>query len=105
MRTVEGTLREALSTLYGGFDSLAVAGRTDAGVHALGQVATVDVEGGPPPASAAEALNTTLPDDLAVTAAAEVPADFHARHSARGRTYHYRIWRRRTPADLNPKRS
>ena len=69
-RTVEGTLREALSTLYAGFDNLAVAGRTDAGVHALGQVATVDVEGGPPAANAAEAMNTMLPDDLALTAAA-----------------------------------
>ena len=105
MRTVEGTLREALSTLYAGFDNLAVAGRTDAGVHALGQVATVDVDGGPPPASAAEAMNTMLPDDLALAAAAEVAADFHARHSARARTYRYRIWRRRTPSPFELRRS
>ena len=62
-----------------------------------GRSRRVDVDGGPPPASAAEAMNTMLPDDLAVTAAAEVAADFHARHSARARTYRYRIWRRRTP--------
>ena len=105
MRTVEGTLRDSLSTVYAGFDNLAVAGRTDAGVHALGQVATVDVDGGPPPESAAEAMNTTLPDDLALTAAAEVAADFHARHSARARTYRYRIWRRRMPSPFELRRS
>ena len=49
-RTVEGTLRDALGRLFAGYDNLAVAGRTDAGVHALGQVASVDVEGGPPAA-------------------------------------------------------
>jgi tRNA pseudouridine38-40 synthase len=48
LRTVEGELRGALGELYGSFDSLAVAGRTDTGVHALGQVASVDVDGGPP---------------------------------------------------------
>ena len=104
-RTVEGTLREALGALYAGFDNLRVAGRTDAGVHALGQVASVDVEGGPPPTNAAQALNTALPDDVAVTAAKEVEADFHARHSARSRTYRYRIWRRRTPSPFEQRRS
>jgi tRNA pseudouridine38-40 synthase len=105
LRTVEGVLREALGTLYRGFGDLAVAGRTDAGVHALGQVATVDVQGGPPPASAAEALNTMLPDDLAVVAAGEIAPDFHARHSALARTYRYRIWRRRTPSPFEQRRS
>jgi tRNA pseudouridine38-40 synthase len=105
LRTVEGVLREALGTLYRGFGDLAVAGRTDAGVHALGQVATVDVQGGPPPPSAAEALNTMLPDDLAVVAAGEIAPDFHARHSALARTYRYRIWRRRTPSPFEQRRS
>ena len=104
-RTVEGTLREALGGLFGGFANLAVAGRTDAGVHAVGQVATVDVDGGPPPENAAEALNTMLPDDLAVIASAEVATGFHARHSARARTYRYRIWRRRTPSPFERRRS
>jgi len=104
-RTVEGVLRKAVDALYPAVGNLAVAGRTDAGVHALGQVATVDVEGGPPPASAAEALNTVLPDDLAIAAAGEVAADFHARHSARSRTYRYRIWRRRTPSPFERRRS
>jgi tRNA pseudouridine38-40 synthase len=104
-RTVEGTLREALGALYQSFDNLKVAGRTDAGVHALGQVASVDVGSGPPATNAAEALNTALPDDLSVTAAAEAAADFDARHSARSRTYRYRIWRRRTPSPFEQRRS
>jgi tRNA pseudouridine38-40 synthase len=105
LRTVEGTLREALASLYAGFEGLAVAGRTDAGVHALGQVASVDVDGGPPPEKAAEALNTVLPDDLSVACAAAAPAGFDARHSARSRTYRYRIWRRRTPSPFEQRRS
>jgi tRNA pseudouridine38-40 synthase len=105
VRTVEGTLREALGTLYGRFDSLRVAGRTDAGVHALGQVASVDVEGGPPAANAAEALNTALPEDVAVSASVEVPRHFDARHSAKARTYRYRIWRRCTPSPFEQRRS
>jgi tRNA pseudouridine38-40 synthase len=105
LRTVEGTLREALSTLYPRSENLAVAGRTDAGVHALGQVASIDVEGGPSPENAADAINSMLPDDLAITDATEVPADFDARRSARARTYRYRIWRRRAPSPFEQRRS
>ena len=105
LRTVEGALREALGALYGAIDNLAVAGRTDAGVHALGQVASVDVAGGPPPENAAEALNTMLPGDLAITAAVEAAPAFDARHDARSRTYRYRIWRRRTPSPFEERRS
>ena len=68
-RTVERELRRALDKLYGAATGLAVAGRTDTGVHALANVVSVDVEGGPPPARAAEALNAALPDDLAVVRA------------------------------------
>jgi tRNA pseudouridine38-40 synthase len=105
LRTVEGELRRALAALYGSFDALAVAGRTDAGVHALGQVASVEVDGGPPPDRAAEALNTELPDDVAVVSVAEAAPDFHARHSARSRAYRYRIYRRRTPSPFEARRS
>jgi tRNA pseudouridine38-40 synthase len=105
LRTVEGELRRALDELYGSFDGLAVAGRTDTGVHALGQVASVDVEGGPPPARAAEALSTALPDDVSVIEAQEAPAEFHARHSALSRAYRYRIYRRRTPSPFEARRS
>lgn len=104
-RTVEGTLRAALDETFPRWERLAVAGRTDAGVHALGQVASVAVEGGPPPERAAEALNTRLPDDVSVRAAAVAPPGFHARFSARSRTYRYRVWRRRTPSPFEQRRS
>jgi tRNA pseudouridine38-40 synthase len=74
-------------------------------VHALGQVVSVDVEGGPPVERAPEALNTALPDDVSVTAAKEARADFHARHSAFARSYRYRIWRRRTSSPFELRRS
>jgi tRNA pseudouridine38-40 synthase len=105
LRTVEGTLRDALGTLFAAVDDLAVAGRTDAGVHALGQVVTVEVKGGPPSENAAEALNPLLPDDLAVAAAGEVAAEFDARRSARSRTYRYRVWHRATPSPFEQRRS
>jgi tRNA pseudouridine38-40 synthase len=104
LRTVEGTLRGALGQLFAGHDNLAVAGRTDAGVHALGQVASVDVGAGPPPERAAEALNTVLPGDVSVIGAEQV-GDFDARQSARSRTYRYRIWRRRMPSPFEQRRS
>ena len=104
-RTVEGTLRDALAKAYGQFDALAVAGRTDTGVHALANVVSVDVDGGPPAARAAEALNALLPDDVAVVAAADAAADFHARFSARSRSYRYRIWRRRERSPFEVNRS
>ena len=105
LRTVEGALREALGGVFPRWDSLAVAGRTDTGVHALAQVASVDAEGGPPPERAAEALNAELPGDVAVTEVQLVDADFHARHSARARSYRYRVFRRRTPSPFEANRS
>ncbi len=105
LRTVEGVVQEALAWVYGGYEKLAVAGRTDTGVHALGQVVSVDVEGGPAIEHAAKALNTALPDDVSVIAAEEVDPDFHARHSAQARSYRYRIWRRETPSPFEQSRS
>jgi tRNA pseudouridine38-40 synthase len=91
LRTVEGVLHEALGALYGDVTDLAVAGRTDTGVHASAQVASVRVRGGPPAARAAQALNALLPEDVAVREAAEAAEGFHARFSARGRVYEYRV--------------
>ena len=105
LRTVEGELRAALGRVFGSADGLGVAGRTDAGVHALANVASVDVGGGPPPERAAEALNTALPDDVAVVAAEAAPPGFHARHSARSRSYRYRIYRRRERSPFEAGRS
>jgi len=93
-RTIEGVLQEGLGSVYARFSQLAVAGRTDTGVHALGQVASVEVEGGAPAERAAAALNPELPDDVTVVAVEEVAPDFHARHSATARTYRYRVYRR-----------
>jgi tRNA pseudouridine38-40 synthase len=105
LRTVEGTLRTALDAVFPSWAGLAVAGRTDTGVHALAQVASVDVEGGPPAARTAEALNAVLPDDVAVTAASPADPRFHARHSARSRSYRYRILNRRVPSAFERRRS
>jgi tRNA pseudouridine38-40 synthase len=104
-RTVEGELRAALDGLYGSHSGLAVAGRTDTGVHALANVVSLDAEGGPPASRAAEALNTALPDDVAVLAVEEAAPDFHARFSARSRSYRYRIWRRRERSPFETRRS
>lgn len=104
-RTVEGVLLAALARVFTSMERLAVAGRTDAGVHALGNVVSVDVEGGPPPERAAEALNTVLPADVAALAAEQADTDFHARHSARSRTYRYRVYRRRLRSPFEERRS
>ena len=103
--TVESALREALLETFSSVDALAVAGRTDTGVHALANVVTVDVEGGPPAARAAQALNTRLPDEISVVTAEEAPPDLHARFSARSRTYRYRVFNRRTPSPFELRRS
>mgnify|MGYP000268175723 CR=1 FL=1 len=104
-RAVEGVLREALDAVYPRWEGLAVAGRTDAGVHATGQVASVAADGGPPPERAPEALNAVLPADVAVVAA-EVAADgFHARFSARSRSYRYVVLNRRERSPLEARRT
>lgn len=95
LRTVEGAVRDALRALYASYDDLVVAGRTDTGVHATGQVASVVVSGGPPAARAAAALNTVLPEDVAIVTVEEAPLEFSARYSALGRSYRYRVLRRR----------
>jgi tRNA pseudouridine38-40 synthase len=105
LRTVEQVLRNALPTALDTPDGLAVAGRTDAGVHALGQVVSVDARSSPPPERLPEALNAHLPDDVAVVAAEEAAPDFHARFSARSRTYVFRIHRRATSSPFERGRS
>jgi tRNA pseudouridine38-40 synthase len=104
-RTVQGVLTDALGRVYGSAERLAVAGRTDTGVHALGNVVSVDVTGGPPAAGAVQALNAQLPEDVAVVHADEAPRGFHARHSARSRSYRYRIWRLRARSPFEVNRS
>jgi tRNA pseudouridine38-40 synthase len=103
--TVEAALRRALGETFASIENLAVAGRTDSGVHALGQVISVDVEGGPPAERAAAALNSRLPDEISVLASAEAPAGFHARHDAQSRSYRYRLFTRSTPSPFELRRS
>lgn len=105
LETVQSVLEAALGRVFPGWESLAVAGRTDAGVHALGQVASAEVEAGPPPERAAAALNAELPHEVSVIRAEAAPAGFHARHSALSRSYRYRIYRRRTPSPFELGRS
>jgi tRNA pseudouridine38-40 synthase len=105
LRTVEGELSSALDKVFPGWSGLGVAGRTDTGVHARGQVASLDVAAGPPPDRTAAALNAELPDDVAVVAAEASAPGFHARFSARARSYRYRIWRRRAPSPFEVGRS
>lgn len=97
LRTVQGELEAALATVLREPVSLTVAGRTDAGVHALGQVASfateVEVSN-----SLARQLNGVGPDDIAVRAAAPVEDGFDARHDAKSRSYLYRVLARRAPS-------
>jgi tRNA pseudouridine38-40 synthase len=104
-RTVEGEIRQALAGLYRSVDAFAVAGRTDAGVHALANVVSAEVEGGPPAERAAEALNATLPPDVAVIRSEQAAEGFHARFDARARSYRYRVWRRRERSALEAHRA
>jgi tRNA pseudouridine38-40 synthase len=105
LRTVEGVLREALDAVVPPWDGLAVAGRTDAGVHATGQVASLSAYGGPPPGRLAEALNAFLPDDVAVVAAGEARDGFHARFSATARSYRYVVLDRALRSPLRARRA
>ena len=104
-RTVEGVVRAALDAVYPSWRDLAVAGRTDTGVHAKGQVVSLDADGGPPPERAAEALNAALPADVAVRSAEAALPGFHARVSARSRAYRYRILRRRVRSPFEARRA
>jgi len=101
-RTVAGALRDAAREVLGGQPDLGGAGRTDAGVHALAQVAHLRTRGnGRPPAELAAALNDCLPADIHILSAEPAPERFHARHDAVARSYLYQISRRRS-AFLKP---
>ncbi len=95
-RTVQGELEGALERLLGTPTPLTVAGRTDAGVHAWGQVASFVADGNPP-AELIRALNSMTGPDLAVLAAELTSDGFDARRDARSRTYCYRVLSERTP--------
>jgi tRNA pseudouridine38-40 synthase len=104
LRTVQGELEAALRTVLREPVTLTVAGRTDTGVHACGQVASFETAAEPPP-DLARNLNGLCPDDVAVTAAALAPDGFDARRDARSRTYRYRILARRSPSPFERDRA
>lgn len=91
--TVQGTLSSALERLTGEKILPQGSGRTDSGVHALAQVATLATESPIPKENIAKALNDTLPDSIRVLHVSEEPPEFHARKSAVAKTYRYRMFR------------
>lgn len=90
LRTVQGEVERALERIVGRRMGLTVAGRTDAGVHAWGQVASFELDA-EPPGELARRLNAVLPAEVAVLEAVQAPAGFDARRDARSRTYCYRV--------------
>ena len=98
--TIQDTLEQALNSLTGEVTKTYASGRTDAGVHALGHVANFMTESTIPSRAWAPAINHFLPDDIKVLISEEVPLDFHARYSARGKCYTYRILNRSAPSAL-----
>ena len=95
-RSIQGTLIDAARELFGGEVDLQGAGRTDAGVHALAQVAHLDAPHRLPPQKILYGLNDLLPAPVNILSVEDAPAGFHARHLARGRSYLYLISRVRT---------
>lgn len=97
-RTVQAVLERAVAQLIGESVRVAAAGRTDAGVHASGQVASFRTAKVLAPETIGRALNALTPDDITVRDVAIVEDAFDPRRSARSRTYLYRVWTRRLPS-------
>jgi len=91
--TIQGTLSSAIGRITGEKVLPQGSGRTDAGVHALGQVATFGIDSPMPAANFVKALNDILPTSIRILEAIEAPEEFHARKSARSKSYRYRIYR------------
>jgi tRNA pseudouridine38-40 synthase len=91
-RTVQGVLEDAIREMTGESVFVRAAGRTDAGVHADGQVASFDLEAEIPLHGLLRGLNTILPVDVALVEVTEAAPDFDARFSARGKVYRYTVW-------------
>ena len=91
--TIQGTLRSVLAEIEGSPVDVQGAGRTDAGVHALGQVASFPLANPIPPGNLLQAMNRLLPEAIRMLEMQEVEFDFHARHDAKAKLYEYRIYR------------
>jgi tRNA pseudouridine38-40 synthase len=97
-RTIQQTLEEAVARFTGETVRVAAAGRTDAGVHAAGQVVSFVLQAPRAPDVVQRALNALTPRDISITSAEEVSDDFNPRRAARSRVYVYRIWNTRWPS-------
>jgi tRNA pseudouridine38-40 synthase len=93
LSTVQGTLQEALKKLFNHDVKVAGSGRTDAGVHAHGQVANVETQRAMDTDAVLRGVNALLPAQIRVWQVEEVAPEFHARRSAKSKTYEYHIWR------------
>jgi tRNA pseudouridine38-40 synthase len=100
-QTIQGVIQDRLKRLTGESSPLVGSGRTDAGVHALGQVAHFKTESRMDANTFQRALNSLLPEDIVIRRAEEVDAEFHARRSARSKVYKYRILNRVTPPAID----
>ncbi|MDU2149562.1 MAG: tRNA pseudouridine(38-40) synthase TruA [Paraclostridium sordellii] len=96
---VQGTIEQAIKEITSEDIKITGSGRTDAGVHALGQVANFNTESSIPIEKIPSALNSKLPKDISIINAEEMPLDFHSRYCAKGKTYRYMIYNNqyRTP--------
>ena len=94
--TIQSTLEAALTEIEGARVRVEGSGRTDAGVHALAQVAAFTLANPIPVENLRKALNRLLPRDIRIMEAAEAAPDFHPRYQAAAKTYEYRIWRTET---------
>ena len=104
-RTVQATLEDTLFEVIGERTEVRGAGRTDAGVHAAGQVASLTISNRIPPHGLLRGMNSLLPSDVALVDAAEADAGFDARFSARGKVYRYRIWNHLVRSPLHARTS
>ena len=96
--TIQGKLEAILAKMTGlHFVQVDGSGRTDAGVHALGQVANFKIDTKLPAAAVMDYINQYLPEDIGVIAIEEMPERFHSRLNAKGKTYCYRIWNEKLP--------
>ena len=93
LSTVQAAVESVAAEIEGAPVHVAASGRTDAGVHALAQVAAFDLTNPLPAANLKRAMNRLLPRDIRVLEAAEAPADFHPRYAAKAKSYEYRILR------------
>lgn len=100
LRTIQGVMREKIAQITQGDVNLIGAGRTDAGVHALGQVANFQTESAIDLIALQRGLNSLLPPDIVITEVEEVEEEFHARFSARSKVYEYHILNRSYPSAL-----